>query len=140
MRRLFIDDENTSEAHKRRAHGRLGSLIGYCETSACRRQTLLHYFGESAGPCGNCDNCLDQAPLSDGTAGARIILAAVAQSGERFGAGHIIDVLRGVGTQKVKERGHDALSSFGSGVARKKEEWNSLIRQMVAQGFKGRAK
>ena len=135
MRRLFIDDENTSEAHKRRAHGRLGSLIGYCETAACRRQTLLHYFGEGAGPCGNCDNCLDQAPLSDGTAEARIILAAVEQSGERFGAGHIIDLLRGVGTQKIKERRHDALSSFGSGAARKKEEWNSLIRQMSAQGF-----
>ena len=135
MRRLFIDDENTSEAHKRRAHGRLGSLIGYCETAACRRQTLQRYFGEDAGPCGNCDNCLDQAPLSDGTAEARIILAAVEQSGERFGAGHIIDLLRGVGTQKIKERRHDALSSFGSGAARKKEEWNSLIRQMSAQGF-----
>ena len=135
MRRLFIDDENTSDAHKRRAHGRLGSLIGYCETAACRRQALLRYFGEGAGPCGNCDNCLDQAPLSDGTAEAQIILAAVAQSGERFGAGHIVDVLRGVGTQKVKERRHDALSSFGSGAGRKKEEWNSLIRQMVAGGF-----
>jgi ATP-dependent DNA helicase RecQ len=135
MRRMFIDGEDASQDHKRRAHGRLGTLIGYCETAACRRQILLQYFGESAGPCGNCDNCLDQAPLSDGTAEAGIILAAVAQSGERFGTGHIIDVLRGAGTQKIKERGHDTLASFGSGAARKKDEWQLLIRQMVAGGF-----
>jgi ATP-dependent DNA helicase RecQ len=135
MRRMFIDDEEASQEHKRRAHGRLGTLIGYCETAQCRRQILLQYFGESAEPCGNCDNCLDQAPLSDGTAEAHIILAAVAQSGERFGAGHIIDVLRGAGTQKIKDRGHDSLACFGSGAARKKEEWQSLIRQLVAGGF-----
>src|SRR5476649_1883970 len=132
---MFIDDEEASQEHKRRAHGRLGILIGYCETAQCRRQILLHYFGESAEPCGNCDNCLDQAPLSDGTAQARIVLAAVAQSGERFGAGHIIDLLRGAGTQKIKDRGHDMLASFGSGAARKKEEWQSLIRQLVAGGL-----
>jgi ATP-dependent DNA helicase RecQ len=135
MRRMFIDDEEAGEEHKRRAHGRLGTLIGYCETAQCRRQILLQYFGESAEPCGNCDNCLDQAPLSDGTAQARIILAAVVQSGERFGAGHIVDVLRGAGTQKIKDRGHDMLASFGSGAERKKEEWQSLIRQLVAGGF-----
>jgi ATP-dependent DNA helicase RecQ len=135
MRRMFIDDEEASDEHKRRAHGRLGTLIGYCETAVCRRQILLQYFGESAGPCGNCDNCLDQAQLSDGTAQAQLILAAVAQSGERFGAGHIIDVLRGANTQKIKDRDHDALASFGSGATRRREEWQSLIRQMVAGGL-----
>jgi len=135
MRRMFIDDEEASQDHKRRAHARLGTLIGYCETAQCRRQILLQYFGESVAACGNCDNCLNQAPLSDGTAYAQLILAAVAQSGERFGAGHIIDLLRGANTQKLKDRGHDGLASFGSGAARKKEEWQSLIRQMVAESF-----
>jgi ATP-dependent DNA helicase RecQ len=135
MRRMFIDNEEASDEHKRRAHGRLGTLIGYCEAAQCRRQILLQYFGESAGSCGNCDNCLDKAPLSDGTADALVILAAVLQSGERFGATHIIDILRGANTQKIKERGHDTLDSFASGAGRKREEWQSLIRQMVAGGF-----
>ncbi len=132
MRRMFIDNEEASDEHKRRAHGRLGTLIGYCEAVQCRRQILLQYFGEAAEPCGNCDNCLDTAPLSDGTAQAELVLAAVLQSGERFGATHVIDILRGANTQKIKERGHDDLACFGSGAARKKEEWQSLIRQMAA--------
>jgi ATP-dependent DNA helicase RecQ len=135
MRRMFIDDEEAAEEHKRRAHARLGTLIGYCETAQCRRQILLQYFGETAEPCGNCDNCLDQASLKDGTKEAQAVLAAVLQSGERFGATHVIDILRGAGTQKIKVRGHDTLAAFGSGAARKKEEWTSLIRQMVAAGF-----
>ncbi len=135
MRRMFIDNEEASDEHKRRAHGRLGTLIGYCEAGGCRRQILLQYFGETAEPCGNCDNCLDSAPLKDGTREAQTVLAAVLQSGERFGATHVIDILRGAGTQKIKERGHDMLACFGSGATRKKEEWTSLIRQMVAAGF-----
>ncbi|MEO7054139.1 MAG: DNA helicase RecQ [Rhizomicrobium sp.] len=135
MRRMFIEDEDASPEHKRRAHGRLGTLIGYCETAGCRRQILLNYFGENAESCGNCDNCLDQAPRADGTAEAKIIFAAIAQSGERFGPAHIVDILRGQGTQKIIDRGHDRLASFGTGKARKKEEWQSLIRQLVAGGF-----
>ncbi len=135
MRRMFIDNEEASDEHKRRAHGRLGTLIGYCEAGGCRRQILLQYFGEAAEPCGNCDNCLDSTPLKDGTREAQTVLAAVLQSGERFGAGHVIDILRGAGTQKIKEREHDTLACFGSGATRKKEDWTSLIRQMVAAGF-----
>jgi ATP-dependent DNA helicase RecQ len=135
MRRLFIDGDDASPEHKRRAHGRLGTLIGYCETAGCRRQILLNYFGESAEPCGNCDNCLDQAPRADGAADAKIILAAVAQSGERFGPSHIVDILRGHETQKIVDKAHNQLASFGTGKARKKEEWQSLIRQLVAGGF-----
>jgi len=135
MRRMFIEDEESSAEHKRRAHGRLGTLIGYCETAGCRRQILLRYFGESAEPCGNCDNCLDMTPRADGTAEAKLIFAAIRQSGERFGPTHIVDILRGQGTQKVIEKGHDRLASFGAGKARRKEEWQSLIRQLVAGGF-----
>jgi ATP-dependent DNA helicase RecQ len=135
MRRMFIDDEEASDEHKKRSHARLATLIGYCETAQCRRQLLLGYFGEDAAPCGNCDNCLDQAPRADGAAEARLVLAAVAQSGARFGAAHIVDILRGAETSKLIDRGHHRLAGFGSGAARKKEEWQSLIRQMTAGGF-----
>ncbi|MGZ5920790.1 MAG: DNA helicase RecQ [Rhizomicrobium sp.] len=135
MRRLFIDGDDASPEHKRRAHGRLGTLIGYCETAGCRRQILLNYFGENAEPCGNCDNCLDKAPRVEGTTEGKIILGAIAQSGERFGPAHIVDILRGHETQKIMDKGHDRLASFGSGKARKKDEWQSLIRQLVAGGF-----
>ncbi|MEZ2333484.1 DNA helicase RecQ [Mesorhizobium sp. RCC_202] len=134
-RRMFIDDEDSSPEHKRRTHRRLDTLIGYCETAQCRRQVLLGYFGEEAQPCGNCDNCLDQAPRADGSAEARIILAAVAQSGERFGAAHVIDILLGHETEKVLARNHHKLSSFRTGVAHRKTVWLSLIRQLVAGGF-----
>jgi ATP-dependent DNA helicase RecQ len=135
MRRMFIEQENASAEHKRRAHGRLDMLIGYCETAQCRRAILLAYFGERASACGNCDNCLDRAPRADGTAEARLILAAIAQTGERFGAAHIVDILLGHETEKVQARGHRRLGSFGTGAARKKHEWHSLIRQLVAGGF-----
>ncbi|MER8826107.1 DNA helicase RecQ [Mesorhizobium sp. M0938] len=135
MRRLFIDEEDAAAEHKRRAHRRLDTLIGYCETAQCRRQVLLGYFGEEASTCGNCDNCLDQVPRADGTAEARIILGAVAESGERFGAAQVIDILLGHETEKVLARGHERLASFGAGVAHKKDFWLSLIRQLVAGGF-----
>jgi ATP-dependent DNA helicase RecQ len=135
MRRMFIDDEDASDEHKKRSHARLATLIGYCETVQCRRQILLRYFGEDTAPCGNCDNCLDQSPRVDGATEARIIFAAIAESGMRFGAGHIVDILRGAETQKVFDLGHHQLPSFGSGAARKKEEWQSLIRQLVAGNF-----
>ncbi|NUS20121.1 MAG: DNA helicase RecQ [Mesorhizobium sp.] len=134
-RRMFIDEEDTSPEHKRRAHRRLDTLIGYCETAQCRRQVLLGYFGEEAKACGNCDNCLDQAPRADGSAEARIILAAVAQSGERFGAAHVIDILLGHETEKVLARGHQKLASFKAGIMHRKPVWRSLIRQLVAGGF-----
>ncbi|MBN9257729.1 MULTISPECIES: DNA helicase RecQ [unclassified Mesorhizobium] len=135
MRRMFIEDEDTSVEHKRRSHGRLDTLIGYCETAQCRRQILLGYFGERAQPCGNCDNCLNQVERADGGAEARLILDAIAETGERFGAAHVIDVLRGHETDKIVARGHHGLASFGSGMAHKKDFWLSLIRQLVAGGF-----
>ena len=134
-RRMFIDDEESTPEHKRRAHRRLDTLIGYCETAQCRRQVLLGYFGEEAQACGNCDNCLDQAPRADGSTEARIILAAIAQSGERFGASHVLDILLGHETEKVQARGHQQLPSFRTGIAHRKTVWLSLVRQLVAGGF-----
>jgi ATP-dependent DNA helicase RecQ len=135
MRRMFIEDEASSPDHRRRSHGRLDMLIGYCETAGCRRQILLAYFGETAMPCGNCDNCLDKAPRVDGSKQAHLVLAVVAQTGQRFGQAHVIDVLMGHETQKAIERSHHLLRCFGSGKALRKQQWQSLVRQMIAGGF-----
>jgi ATP-dependent DNA helicase RecQ len=125
MRRVFIDEEDAGEDRKRREHARLNTLLAYCEAPGCRRQVLLTYFGEASEPCGNCDRCRDPGERIDSTDDARRILAAVRDTGERFGAGRVIEAL---GETKHK-----------------KEEWQSLIRQMVgsellrhdAQGYGG---
>jgi ATP-dependent DNA helicase RecQ len=135
MRRLFIDEENAGEDRRRREHQRLDALVGYCEATACRRQGLLAYFGEEHGPCGNCDTCLAPAALVDATADARLVLSAVQMTGERFGASHIVDILRGTATEKVAERRHDKLAAFGQGAARKKDDWRAIIRQLVAANY-----
>ena len=135
MRRAFIEDEEAGDDRKRREHKRLDALLGYCEAPACRRIALLDYFGERAGACGNCDVCLDPAERTDGTEDARKVLSAVYRSGERFGAAHVIDILRGTETEKIARAGHDRLPTFGVGAARGKAEWQSLIRQMVATGI-----
>jgi ATP-dependent DNA helicase RecQ len=135
MRRVFIEEEDAGAERKRREHHRLNALLGYCDAPSCRRQILLGYFGETAQPCGNCDICLDPGVLLDGTKDAKAILAAIHDTGERYGAGHIIDILRGVTTEKIVAAGHDKTPGFGIGAGRKKEEWQSLIRQLVGNGF-----
>ena len=135
MRRQFIEDEDAGPDRKRREHKRLDALLGYCEAPACRRVALLEYFGERIEPCGNCDVCLDPSERVDGTEDARKILSAAYRSGQRFGAAHLIDILRGTGTDKIARFGHDRLPTFGVGAERGKNEWRSLIRQMVATGF-----
>ena len=135
MRRVFIEDEDSGDDRKRREHKRLDSLVGYCESPACRRVALLAYFGERIEACGNCDVCLDPVDMVDGTAEGQKVLSAVFRTGQRFGAAHIIDVLRGTLTDKVAGAGHDRLPTFGSGADFKKAEWQSLIRQLVAAGF-----
>ena len=115
MRRLFIEQEAAGEERKRREHRRLDALLGYCESPSCRRSVLLDYFGEESKPCGNCDVCLDPVDMVDGVAEGQMVLSAVHQTGQRFGAVHIIDVLRGQMTEKVTAAGHDRLSCFGTG-------------------------
>jgi ATP-dependent DNA helicase RecQ len=134
MRRVFIDQEDAGEDRKRREHARLNMLLGYCEASRCRRQLLLEYFGEQADACGNCDICRDPAERIDATEDAKKILAAIRGTGERYGAGHIIDVLLGNRTERMTEA-HAALEVFGKGALRKKDEWQSLIRQMAGDGL-----
>ncbi len=135
MRRVFIEQEESSDDRKRREHQRLAALIGYCESPGCRRRVLLGYFGETSEPCGNCDSCIDPVALVDGTKEARLILDAIQSTGERYGGGQIVDILRGAENEKIISAGHNRLRSFGTGAANKKEEWRSLIRQLVACGF-----
>jgi ATP-dependent DNA helicase RecQ len=135
MRQMFIDQEETNDEYKRRQHQRLSALIGYCEASSCRRKALLAYFGERSEACGNCDACLDPATMVDSTGEAWMVLDLVERTGERYGAAHIIDILRGAETEKIAACGHDRLDGYGSGRARKKEEWRSLVHQLVAGGL-----
>ena len=132
MRRMFIDSEEAGEDRRRREHQRLNALIGYCEAPGCRRQILLGWFGEKSDVCGNCDTCRSPVALVDGSDDARRILSAVLRTGQRYGAAHIVDVLRGSETEKVISAGHNTLSVFGIGAHRKAEEWRALIRQLVA--------
>jgi ATP-dependent DNA helicase RecQ len=135
QRRLFIGQEEGDAAHQMREHKRLDALIGYCEAPSCRRRALLSYFGEDAAPCGNCDLCRDPPVMADGTAPGRIVAEAVHRTGQRFGAAHIVDLLRGADTEKIRRLGHDRLEVFGAGAGTGKESWRSIIRQMVAAGF-----
>ena len=135
MRRMFIDEEDSDADRKRREHQRLGALLGFCEASSCRRQILLRYFGERAEPCGNCDACTTPVAMIDATDDARLALAAVQATGGRYGAGHIVDVLVGGLTEKVTRARHDALEAFNKGIHRKREEWQSLTRQLVAGDY-----
>ena len=135
MRRQFIEQEDAGPERKRREHKRLDALLGYCEAPECRRVALLDYFGERTGACGNCDGCLHPAERRDGTEEARMILSAVQRSGQRFGTAHVIDILRGSETEKIVRFNHHRLPVFGAGAGRGKNDWRSLIRQLVATGF-----
>jgi ATP-dependent DNA helicase RecQ len=135
LRRMFIDQENGSEDHKRREHKRLDTLIGYCETPECRRLSLLAYFGENPEPCGNCDICLEPPELVDGSDLARLACEVINATGQVFGAAHIIDVLRGADTEKVRKFSHQESAGYGQGKMWSLDDWRSLIRQLVASGL-----
>lgn len=135
MRRVFIEDEDSGAERKRREHKRLDALVGYCEAPECRRRSLLAYFGEEIEPCGNCDVCIDPVEMADGTAHGLKVLSAVQGSGQMYGAAHIIDILRGMQTEKLLKAGHDNLPAYGDGADLRKQEWQSIIRQLVSAGF-----
>ena len=134
MRRQFIDQEATDADHKRREHKRLDALIAYAEASSCRRTMLLAYFGERAEACNNCDVCLNPPVMIEATRPAQMALSAVLRTGQRFGASHIIDVLRGSENARVQELGHDRLPTHGVGADRPKTWWQTFIRQLVSAG------
>lgn len=134
MRRMFIDEDGEDQEHKLREHKRLDSLLAYCEAAQCRRKALLAYFDEDIEPCGNCDTCLNPPIRLDGTREAQMVLSAIYRTGQFFGAAHIIDVVRGSENQKILDRGHDKLPTFGVGNDHSKQYWTAFIRQMVAGG------
>ncbi|MET0314366.1 MAG: RecQ family ATP-dependent DNA helicase, partial [Hansschlegelia sp.] len=131
-RRRFIDEQDSSADRKRVEARRLDALVGFCETTSCRRATLLAYFGEQTGPCGNCDVCLDPPEVVDATEEARLLLGLVSATGERFGAAHVVALAVGHESETVTARGHDKLQGFGKGSDRPAAEWRALIRQLVA--------
>jgi ATP-dependent DNA helicase RecQ len=133
--RQMVDGSEADERHKRLERQKLDALLGFCETVSCRRQVLLNYFGEEyAGGCGNCDNCLEPAQTWDGTVAAQMALSCVYRTGQRFGVGHLIDVLLGKTTPQTGRFGHDRLSTFGIGKDRTAAQWSSVFRQLVAAG------
>ena len=135
MRRQFISDDGSEADHQMREHKRLDSLLAYCEATGCRRQVLLSYFGESTQPCQNCDNCMNPPKVVDASPQAKILFEAIDQTGQRFGAGHVIDVARGAQTARISQFGHDKLPSFGDGKHMGKPYMQALVRQAVAAGL-----
>ncbi|MDE0109063.1 MAG: DNA helicase RecQ [Bryobacterales bacterium] len=132
IRRLMIDDSGRPEEAKRVEHQRLNALLTLCEAAGCRRQTLLGYFGDPCKPCGNCDRCLAPVETIDGTVIAQKALSAALRTGERFGAQHLVDVLRGEETKKVLQFRYDRLPIFGVGADISEPLWRSYLRQLVA--------
>jgi ATP-dependent DNA helicase RecQ len=136
QRRRMIDESEAPEEIKRIERRKLEALLAVCETATCRRQALLQHFGEAhPGQCGNCDACLDPAETWDGTEAAIKVLAAIYRTGQRFGAGHIVDVLVGKETEKVLMNGHHNQAVFGKGDELDAKGWQSVIRQLTAQGL-----
>ncbi|MCT4370325.1 DNA helicase RecQ [Yangia mangrovi] len=133
LRRAQIDEGMAPPERRVADHGRLNALLGLAEALGCRRQTLLRYFGEAAEPCGNCDLCDSPPEVFDGTEAVRKALSAALRTGENFGAGHLIDILLGNETDKVRQRGHDGLPTFGVGKDLKKGQWQAVFRQMMGR-------
>ena len=131
--------QSTADAqHKAVEQRRLNTLLGYCETTQCRRQTLLRYFGDGdTPPCGNCDTCLVPVATWDGSLAAQKALSAVYRTGQRFGASYLIALLRGEADERMKRLGHDQLTTFGIGKELSEREWHSVFRQLAAMDLVG---
>jgi ATP-dependent DNA helicase RecQ len=137
--RRMIDESPAGEEFKRGQRGKLDALLALAESHDCRRVRLLDYFGEPSQPCGNCDNCLSPPATWDATEAARKALSCIYRfhqnNGQRFGAGHLIDVLRGKVTDKVTQYRHESLSTFGIGADVAETQWRAVLRQLIALGY-----
>ena len=131
LRRAQIDEGLAPPERRAADHGRLNALLGLAEALTCRRETLLGYFGETGVTCGACDLCDSPAEVFDGTEAVRKALSAILRTDEWFGAGHLIDILLGNETDKVRQRGHDGLPTFGVGREYDKRQWQAVFRQMM---------
>lgn len=134
--RQMMQDTDAEEFYKRISQQKLEAMLGLCEITSCRRQTLLAYFGETlAEPCGNCDNCLSPPQTWDATVVAQKALSCVFRSGQRFGVNYVIDILRGKDDERIKHNQHDQVSTFGLGKDLSVAEWRSVFRQLIAQSY-----
>jgi ATP-dependent DNA helicase RecQ len=134
--RQMLDSGDAPEERKRVERQKLDALLGFCESTACRHQTILRYFGEEhPGDCGQCDNCLTPAETWDGTQAAQMAISCAYRTGQRFGVMHLIDVLLGKKTHKVAQFRHEAISTFGIGQNLTQAQWSSVFRQLVAGGL-----
>jgi ATP-dependent DNA helicase RecQ len=134
LRRRQIGERDVNEARRGVEMRRLDALIGLCEASACRRQTLLAYFDEESTPCGSCDVCMGRVSLFDGTVDAQKVLSAVVRTGQRFGAAYLADVLVGQASEQVTRNGHAAIKTFGVGRDKARQVWIDIVRQLFAAG------
>ncbi len=134
--RKMLDSGDAPEERKQVERQKLDALLGFCESTSCRHQTLLRYFGEEhAGQCEQCDNCLEPVDTWDATQAAQMALSCVYRTGQRFGVVHLIDVLLGKATPKTEQFNHQQLSTFGIGKALSQQQWSSVYRQLVAGGY-----
>ena len=139
QQRRMIDQSPGDRAYKMRLGQHLDAMLALCETVGCRRQNLLGYFGQDSGPCGNCDTCLQAPETWDGSVPAQKLLSTIVrlqrERGQAFGAGHLIDILRGADTERMRQQGHHRLSTFGLGADLSDQDWRSVIRQLLARGI-----
>ncbi|MBV2235589.1 MAG: DNA helicase RecQ [Sterolibacterium sp.] len=135
IHRNRIDESAASDEQKRIERQKLDAMLAYCEAAGCRREVLLNYFGETSSACNNCDTCLEPPQLWDGTVAAQKLMSAALRSGQRFGSGHLIDILRGKRTEKILQCQHDQLPTFGVGQELDEAGWRSVTRQLLAAGL-----
>jgi ATP-dependent DNA helicase RecQ len=139
QQRRMIDQSEGDRAHRQRLGQHLDAMLALCETLQCRRVQLLAYFGETSTACGNCDTCLSPPEGWDGTVPAQKLLSTVVrlqrERSQRFGAGHLIDILLGKRTPRMTEQGHDTIATFGIGADLSEQEWRGVVRQLLAQGL-----
>lgn len=138
QQRRLIDQSPGERAYKQRLGQHLDAMLALCETVSCRRQNLLAYFGQESGPCGNCDTCLTPADTWDGLVPAQKLLSTIVrlkrERNQAFGAGHLVDILRGASTERIRQQGHDSLATYGLGADLTDQDWRSVIRQLLARG------
>lgn len=136
QQRRFIEESEADESRKQYERARLNELLGFCESAECRRISLLRYFGETRSePCGHCDNCVTPGTLWNATEPARKLLSAIYRTGQRFGAQHVISVLRGEASEMAEKHDHRNLSVWGIGANLDTRRWSALLRQLVSRGL-----
>ena len=139
QQRRMIDQSPGDRTFKMRLGQHLDAMLALCETISCRRQNLLGYFGQDSGPCGNCDTCLEPPETWDGTVPAQKLLSTIVrlqrERGQAYGAGQLVDILRGASTERIRQLGHDTLATFGIGADLSDQDWRSVVRQLLARGI-----